>query len=159
VSAVIVLVLTAEMVGELAEVTMAFVARAAVMLSAGLMPVHVPLVAKATKNFPPSMALLVVALTVVAEPMFTVVWLPASKSVPGSKVPLPVSLYTLREATWEPTATLEPALAKVTVTELKVSPAVWPAVKLNKPIGVLEAFAVIGLVTSEFAVTVTAASA
>ena len=90
--ALIVLVVRALTVGEFTERTIPLAVNVTVMLSAGELPLQEAAVERATKNLPPSSVLLLAVFMVVGLPIFTVLWLPASKSETELNVPLPLSL-------------------------------------------------------------------
>lgn len=83
-----VLVVAGVTVGELAEVVIPAASKVAVTLSRGLIvPLHELPVDITTKNVPPlASELFTEVVIVVVEPMLTVVWVPATRSVNGSKI-------------------------------------------------------------------------
>ena len=80
----------------------------------------------------------------VAVPMLMLPWVPVRASLATLKLPSPLSLYIDKADKSPPLTVVVPLLLTVKFMPDKVSPSLWLKLKLNKPIGALEALTVIG---------------
>lgn len=151
VSAEISEVVAAVLVGELVEVIIAFIGIDAKKASIGVVSLQEELVFTARKNFEDdvAMVLLMVSGIEVTPSIVTDVCVPASKSVDGSKIPSPLSLYMVSDEISAPLNVLDAVLLSVTLTDDSVSPPSCESVNEKRPVGVLDAGADVGEVTNE----------